>query len=88
METELFAIMFILVVLAIIYALVSGTRGRTHGDEEEKLKTFRELLAAETDDERRRRAAAIANTLTDLIMIAMLMAIIAIAFAGMRAAPA
>ncbi|MEJ5198540.1 MAG: hypothetical protein WHX53_06425 [Anaerolineae bacterium] len=88
METELFAIMFILVVLAIIYALVSGTRGRIHRDEEEKLKRFRDLLAAETDDERRRQAAAIANTLTDLIMIAMLMAIIAIAFAGMRAAPA
>lgn len=88
METEFFAIMFILVVLAVIYALVSGTRGRTNRDDEEKLKTFRDLLLKEADEERRRQAAKIANTITDIIMIAMLLTIITTLMMGMTAAPA
>ncbi len=88
METELFAIMFILVILAVIYALVSGTRGHVNRAEEEQFKTFKELLLKETNDEHRRHTAVMVSTLTDIIMIAMLVLIIAIVMIGMTATPA
>ncbi|MCX7707749.1 MAG: hypothetical protein N2204_07055 [Anaerolineae bacterium] len=87
MEADLFAIMFILVVLAVIYALVSGTRGRANKDDEEETSIIKKLLDIETDAERRRQTAAVASTLTDLIMIAMLMAIIAIVLIGITSVP-
>jgi len=67
MEAGVIPIMVVLVILAVIYALVSGTHPRKPRDYEEKIQTIEALLEEEAENERRNRAAEATGTLTDIV---------------------
>lgn len=84
MEAGAMLIMLGLVILAVIYALVSGTDERTvRRKDGERAKTLTESLEEEIENERRKQAAKAASVLTDIFVIAMLVIIIAVILSGM-----
>lgn len=84
MEAGAMLIMLSLVILAVIYALVSGTGERTvRGYDAEAIETIKHLLETQSENEHRKQAARAASTLTDLFVIAMLVIIIAVILSGM-----
>ncbi len=84
MEDGAMLIMLGLVILAVIYALVSGTGERTVRREGgERVETLAGFLEEEMENEHRKQAARAASTLTDLFVIAMLVIIIAVILSGM-----
>ncbi len=86
MEGGITLLMLIIVGLAILFALVTGTGSRSTDEYENEIRALREIIAKDVERERMNQTAPGGSTLADAILAVVLGLIIIVALSSMAIA--